>query len=598
MGRRARFTDYAVRSFGLLIAVGVPVVFLSIFFLYPTFSLILRGFVDEVGNWDFSGFRTVLGSARVWRSVWQTLWLSAVATVVSLFLGLPAAFVLYRLRFPGRGLLRGVVAVPFVLPSVVVGVAFRTLFSEGGLLGVLGLDGSAIAVIVGMVFFNFSLAVRSVGNLWVRLDPRVEEAAASLGAGPARVFMAVTLPRLLPALSAAGALIFLFCATSFGLVLILSGTSVSTVETEIYFLTTALLDLRSAAVLSLIQLLVIAVSLWVSKRASSLGVESQRLRIDVPALRVRRRHLPVVFFTFLVVAVLLVLPLASMLVASLRRQGEWTLANFWDLFVPRAVRVLREPVWFALLRSFEIAVYAMVVALLVGVLVAVVLTRRPVSRAGRWSLAGLDVLFALPLGVSAVTVGFGFLIALDAPPLDFRQSWWLIPLAQAMVGVPLVVRLVSGVLAQIDRRQLEVASVLGASWYRVLWSVELPVAARSVVLAGAFAMAMSLGEFGATSFLARPAEPTLPVVIYRLVGKPGAAEQGMAVAASVVLAVCAALLMVVAEAWFDRSVSGREKSKRNTPPSGKIPCFQTERNTPGAQEKLKRNTLSLEGGVL
>ncbi|EEH63269.1 ABC transporter, permease protein [Gleimia coleocanis DSM 15436] len=564
MGRRAFFTDRVSKFLGTLVAVGVPVVFLSLFFLYPTFSLILRGFIDDAGEWDFSGFTAVLGSARVWRAVWQTLWLSAVATFFSLTLSVPAAWTLYRLRFPGRAFLRGLVAVPFVLPSVVVGVAFRSLFSEGGLLGAFGLDGTATAVIVGMVFFNFSLAVRTVGNLWVRLDPRMEEAAASLGANPLRVFFGVTFPRLLPALSAAGALVFLFCATSFGLVLILSGTSVSTVETEIYFLTTALLDLRSAAVLSIVQLLVIALSLWVSKRAQNFGARTQKLRTDVVASPVRVRDLPAVLFTFAVVVILLVLPLVNMLVSSWRRGGEWTFSNYLDLFVPRAARVLKEPVWFALLRSFEIAVYAAGIALVIGVLVSVVISRRPTSRFSKLSLSGLDALFALPLGVSAVTVGFGFLISLDAPPLDFRQSWWLIPLAQAMVAVPLVVRLVSGVLEQIDPRQLEAAAVLGAPWYRVLWAVELPLASRSMVLAGAFAMAMSLGEFGATSFLARPAEPTLPVVIYRLVGKPGAAEQGMAVAASVILAVCAALLMVVAEAWFDRS-----GVKRNTPAVGK-----------------------------
>ena len=151
-----------------------------------------------------------------------------------------------------------------------------------------------------------------------------------------------------------------------------------------------------------------------------------------------------------------------------------------------------------------------------------------------------------------------------------------------MVAVPLVVRLVTPVLEQIDQRQLEVARVLGASWIRVLLQVELPLVSRSIGLAAAFSCAMSLGEFGATSFVARSTEPTLPLVIYRLVGKPGAAEQGLALAASVVLALVAAALMVAAEAWFDRP----EKTvfptpvERNTPQSVASLVSVAERNTP------------------
>ncbi|MCS4484996.1 iron ABC transporter permease [Gleimia sp. 6138-11-ORH1] len=563
--RRAHPLERVSLFLAVTVAVGVPVVFLTIFFLYPTASLILRGFVNEAGQWDLSGFPEVLAKPRVWRAIRFTISLSTLATLISLLLAVPGAWVLYRLSFPGRSLIRGLVAVPFVLPSVVVGVAFRTLFAEGGLLNFLALDGTATAVVIGMVFFNYSLAVRTIGNLWVRLDPRMEEAARTLGGTTGRVFFTVTLPRLLPAISAAGALIFLFCATSFALVLILSGTSISTVETEIYFLTTGLLDLRSAAVLSIVQLGVIGLSLWVVKRAQAYAAKTQKLRVDVPARPVSKNDLPAVAFTAIVVGVLLLLPLGNLILASLHRKGQWTFSNYTDLFAANAVRVLKEPAIYALGRSLLIAFVAMLIALLVGVLVAIVLSRRPRQKILNWGLSGLDVLFALPLGVSAVTVGFGFLIALDEPPLDFRSSWWLVPLAQAMVAVPLVVRIVTPVLEQIDRRQLEVAQVLGASWMRVLTAVEFPLVSRSIVLAAAFSSAMSLGEFGATSFVARSAEPTLPLVIYRLVSKPGAAEQGMALAASVILALVAAGLLVAAEAWFDRSHPHSPSPERNTP---------------------------------
>ena len=158
--------------------------------------------------------------------------------------------------------------------------------------------------------------------------------------------------------------------------------------------------------------------------------------------------------------------------------------------------------------------------------------------------------FMLPLGVSAVTVGFGFLLTFDRPlglPVDLRTGGLLVPVAQAVVAVPLVVRTVLPVLRAIDPRMREVAAALGASPARVLAAVDLPVAARALGLAVGFAFAVSLGEFGATSFLARPESPTLPVVIFRLIGRPGAESAGMALAACVVLAAMTAAVIALAE---------------------------------------------------
>ncbi|MDO5729965.1 MAG: iron ABC transporter permease [Actinomycetaceae bacterium] len=551
--RRAHVTDFAFPLVGWVVAVGVPVAFLSVFFLLPTLTLIGRGFVDAAGAWDFSGVADVLGRPRTWRVIWQTVWMSTIATTICIILSVPGAWILYRTRFFGRGALRGIVAVPFVLPSVVVGVAFRSLFAEGAPLAFLELDGTHAAIIIGMVFFNYSVGVRTLGNMWVRLDPRAEEAATALGASPTRVFFTVTLPRLMPALASAAAVIFLFCTTSFGLVLVLGGTRTSTVETEIYFLTTGLLDLRSASVLSIVQLIVIALSLWFGSRARRAGASTQTMRTDVRARRLSRRDWPAFGVTILVIVGLLVAPLGNLIWRSLHRSGQLTVANYTDLADAAAVRVMRESVLSATWRSIVIAVVAMATAVVIGVLVSIVVTRRARSRPGRAAISFLDALFMLPLGVSAVTVGFGFLIALDKPPLDLRGSWWLIPMAQAMVAIPLVVRVVTPVLASIDPRQREVARVLGAGPARSLATVEGPFVLRSLAIGAAFAFSMSLGEFGATSFLARPTTPTLPVAIYRLVSEPGAVEQGMALAASVLLALLAGSVMAVVEMRTDTS---------------------------------------------
>src|SRR5262249_27237785 len=125
-------------------------------------------------------------------------------------------------------------------------------------------------------FFNVAVVVRVVGTFWASLDPRVSEAAATLGAGPWQRLREVTLPLLAPALSAAAAIVFLFSFTSFGIVLILGGPSYSTLETEIYGQAVRIFDLRAAAVLSLVQLACVATAVWVTTRLETrLAVRGQ-----------------------------------------------------------------------------------------------------------------------------------------------------------------------------------------------------------------------------------------------------------------------------------------------------------------------------------
>jgi thiamine transport system permease protein len=520
---------------GTVALAAVPLAALLVFFVYPVLGMLARGLWPD-GSLDLGGVAEVLGRPRVHRVLWFTVWSAAAATGVSVVAGLPVAFVLHRLRFPGRDLLRALVVVPFVLPTVVVGVAFRQLIAPSGPLGALGLDGTAAAIVAALVFFNVSVVVRTVGAFWEAIDPRREEAAAVLGASPWQVFRTVTLPALVPGIVSAASVVFLFCATSFGVVLTMGGLRYSNVETEIYLLTTQELDLTGAAALSILQLLVITALLALAARVRRSPTPVDRTTRRLP--RPRLRHLPVLLWAGLVL-VFLMAPLASLVTASLRRGDTWGLQNYRALGTTGARNALLVPATTGLANSLVIALAATVIALSLGSVVAYLVSRP----AGGRVTGVLDGVFMLPLGVSAVTVGFGFLITLDRPPLDLRESSLLIPIAQAMVALPLVVRTVAPVLRSVDDRQRQAASSLGAGPWRVLLTVDVPVAWRALIAAAGFAFAVSLGEFGATSFLARDDNPTLPVVIYRLIGHPGAENFGMAMAASVLLAGTTAVVM-------------------------------------------------------
>ncbi len=531
------------RTLALLgLALG-PVLVLGVFFVLPVAGMVARGFWPD-GAFDPGGVLEVLTRPRTGRVVWFTLWSSAVATVVSVLLGLPAAYALHRLDLPLRRVVRAALLVPFVLPTVVVGVAFRQLLGEAGPLGGLGLDGTPVAIVAGLAFFNVAVVIRSVGAAWEGLDPRPAEAAAALGASPAQVLRTVTLPALRPAIVSAASVVFLFCATSFGVVLTLGGLRYASVETEIYLLTTNLLDLQAAAALSVVQLVAITALLALAARLRTVPDPAVARRAARPRA-VRRSDWPQVAATLALLA-LVAAPIATLVVGSLRVGDEWSLGNY------RALQTTGEgallvPVTEALATSLRTAVDATWMALLLGLVVAVVVTRRSRTPGERRVRSVLDGFFMLPLGVSAVTLGFGFLITLDRPPLDLRDSALLVPVAQALVALPLVVRTIVPVLGGIDDRQRQAAASLGAGSLRTLATVDLPVVWRPLLAAAGFAFAASLGEFGATAFLAREDRATVPVVIFRLIGSPGAMGYGMALAASVVLAATTAVVMLAVE---------------------------------------------------
>lgn len=539
----ARVTGGTTGRIAYVVLALVPVAVVTVFFVLPVGAMLQRGLWPE-GRFEPGAVLEVLQRPRTGRVVWFTVWTSTVATAIAVALGLPAAYVLHRLRFPGRSVVRAALLVPFVLPTVVVGLAVRELIAPAGVLGFLGLDGTAVAIVIGLVFFNVAVVIRTVGVAWESLDRRPAEAAAALGATPGQVFRTVTFPALRPAIVSAASVVFLFCATAFGVVLILGGVRYSSVETEIYLLTADLLDLPAAAALSLVQMLAVVLLLVVVGRLRAVPDPTVR-RSVAPAARPQWRDAPAVVVTVLTLAAV-ALPVLALVVGSFRRDDAWSLDHYRALS-GSADGLFQVSIADALGASLRIAVDATWMSLLLGLVVAFVVTRRVRSRAGRRARAALDGFFMLPLGVSAVTLGFGFLIALDEPPLDLRSSPLLVPIAQALVALPIVVRTLVPVLAGIDDRQRQAAASLGAGPVRTLLTVDLAVVARPVLAAAGFAFAVSLGEFGATSFIVRPAEPTLPVVIYRLLGHPGPLNHGTALAASVVLAAVTAAVILVVE---------------------------------------------------
>lgn len=528
------------RGSGLGLLAVVPIGFLVVFFAWPVAAIVGRGF-------SAGGVESVLTDAETWKLAGFTVAQAAASTVLAVVAGLPVAFLLSRVRLPGIAFVRTLVLVPFVLPTVVVGLAFRALWPDGGV----------TAIVLANAFFNVAVVARTVSGLWGHLDSRAVDAARALGASPWRAFRSVTLPTLAPAIASAAAVVFLFCATSFGVVLILGGAKYRTLETEIYLRTVNLLDLSGAAALSLVQFAAVVAALAIGAMARKRRETALRLRSRSEAARRPEGGEWWVVAAGCAVLGLLVAPIIALLLRSVSTSDGWSFAGYRAL-AGTGGNTLQVSGWDAAMNSLRTASDATMLAMVIGVLASVVLValRRTPGRLARAAGETMDVALMLPLGVSAVTVGFGYLVTLSALPGDLRTSPLLVPLAQALVIIPLIVRMVLPVLRSVDDRLRQAAATLGASPARVWREIDLPLTIRSLVAAAGFGYVVALGEFGATSFLARPDSPTLPVAVAALISRPGELNNQMAYAA------CALLMVVTAAAVavIDKVGSSRGQS--------------------------------------
>ena len=524
--------------------IAVPVVFIGYFFLYPLVAIILRGLAPD-GHLTAQPFVDVFSDSSLRGVAWFTLWQAIVSTVVTVAIGLPGAYVLARFEFPGRRIVRALTLVPFVLPTLVVGTAFLALLGPSGVLGI-DLKGSIWAILIAHVFFNYAIVVRGVGTFWEQIDPRIEDAARVLGASRWTTFRTITLPLLRPAIVSAAALVFLFSFTSFGVILVLGDLSHTTLEVEIWRQATAFLRLDVAAALAVLQLIGVGAILvlytrYQERRSIQLSLLPPTETARRPSTRAERA---LVAGNLIFMALFLGTPLAVLVVRSFRTPDGFGFRNYVELATnPTGTAAFVPPIE-AVGNSLLFALGAVAIAGLVGLSAAVVIS----SIGGRTGRT-FDTALMLPLGTSAVTIGFGFLIALDRP-IDLRASLVLISIAHALVAIPFVVRTTVPVMRSVQHRLREAAAVLGASPSRAWREVDLPIVARALLVGAAFAFAVSVGEFGATAFIARPATPTLPIAIFRLLGRPG--SLGHAMALSVLLMALTAAAVVVIE-----SVRGR-----------------------------------------
>jgi len=330
-------------------------------------------------------------------------------------------------------------------------------------------------------------------------------------------------------------------------ILMLGGPRFTTLEVEIYLQTMQFLNLPLSGVLSLLQLgctmAVTAVYLGLNRR-NPIPLAPRLSPGGLWDLRTFRQRLLVWSVVFAVV-VLLLAPLLAIVMRSfftISSGGhiEVTLDYFRELFINRRRTFFFVPPITAIRNSLLYGGLTVLISMTLGFTASVALNQR-----GRLSRL-MNIVLMLPLGTSAVTLGLGFLVVFNRPPFDLRTFPWLVPIAHSLVALPFVVRTVQPALASIPPVLRQAAAVLGADPSRVRREVDLPIVARACAAGAVFAFSVSLGEFGATSFIARPEYPTLPVAIFRFLSQPGEMNYGQSMAmAAILMVICAAAVLVI-----------------------------------------------------
>lgn len=498
----------------------VPVIGMTLFVVAPAlniFTMSLR----------FESLK-ILTTQTTRNVVWFTSWQAILSTILALLVALPIAAITSNFKFVGRRALISLVSVPFILPAVVVGAAFLEILPGS-------LHRSAVAIIAAHVYFNVGLAVRIISTRWEQIHPYLDDAAHTLGASTIRTFLTVTVPLLRTAIISASLLVFIMCFTSYGVVRILGGPARSTIETEIYFRAMQLGDVSGALVLSVLQILVIGVLILLvasTRRSKS----SQKFGQSVYSRLRNPRSIAQKIFVITIASVSTVAVIAPLVSVATR---SILLRDKLDTTAWRSV-LSDSTIFSSLMTSLRYALITIIISTIIGLLGACAV----VYGGSRYKF--VSVLTALPVVISAVTLGLGIIITFDVSPIDWRGAWLMMPLAHCLVAIPIVMRVISPVLRDLPSGIRDASRTLGASAWQMWRTIDLRIIRRALVTSAALASAVSLGEFGASSFLVRHNNETLPLTIARLLSRPGDLIQAQAYAiATVLIVACAGIIAVV-----------------------------------------------------
>lgn len=455
--------------------------------LMPIGAVALRaGWPEGLGPADWAALRfTVLQAV-----------LSALASVV---LAVPVARALARRSFPGRGALVLLMGAPFILPVIVAVMGLLAVFGQGGILNtflawaglpkvqIYGLHG----VVLAHVFFNLPLATRLLLQGWESIPQERFRLAASLGLGPNALLRWIEIPMLKERLPSVFLVVFLICLSSFAVALTLGGgPRATTLELAIYQAFHLEFDLGRAALLALVQLVLVLVAglvaLWLGQVAGfGAGRGAPRQRWDVSSAWLRAQDMGVLALATAFIA----LPLALVALRGVAALGQ-----------------LPASVWQAAVASLGVAVGSTVLCLLAALALA--------AARGPWA----QVIGLLGLAVSPLVLGTGLFLWINPYASPQALALPVTMVVNALMALPFALRIIAPDYARTEADFGRLADALGLHGWARLRRLIWPQTRAAMGFAAGLTAALSMGDLGVISLFADAENATLPLQVYRLMG--------------------------------------------------------------------------------
>lgn len=526
------YTGKRTYSIPLIISTAPGILLIILLFFIPVCMILIEAFRDTSGLFSLQNFFDVLTDPYSWRIAWFTFFQALLSTAGALLLGLPGAYLVSHYQFRGKRLVKSVAQLPFVLPSILVVLGFVIFFGNSGILNdmirkVFSLKEAPLhilysfkAIILAHTFYNFPICLTLVSSYWEHMSPRQEYAASTLGARPSTVFRTVTLPRLIPPITAAASMIFLFCFTSFSIILVLGGgPQFTTLEVKIYQLARVQFDLHHAAAFALFSLTISTIVLYVYIRSQQLLRSSQQMTgqqiITVKPSKISVSWIALYIFTsiILVAAPLLAIVYRSFQ-APIRRSSTtiFTLRWYKELFGITSTNAFFSQSLNAIGSSLLIAG----IVTLLAIPFSLSLSTLILHMKRRWRAAAETVLM-MPMAISSVIIGLGYVLIASNFTVS-NISYILIIGAHLIITLPFMLRALLPAYRTIHDVYTPAAFSLGAAPLKTFLHVELPLLSPALVSGLLFVFAISIGEMNATLLLSDSTIVTIPILLYRLIG--------------------------------------------------------------------------------
>jgi thiamine transport system permease protein len=539
------------RGSAVLLYIG-PLIFLLIFLVYPLITIILPAFTTSGGVVTLGNIIDLLSDERSLSIIRFTVAQAAVSTFLTILLAFPGAYLISRYRFPGRSALISLTTVPFVLPPLVLGIGFISIFGTNGYLqsfldmfaGALSLPPPSIrilytkeAIVIAHIFLNFPLALRILHSRFNTLDENLLDASRSLGAGPVRTFFKVLVPQMRYSLVSAASLVFTFCLLTFGVVVVVGGMSNATIELEIYRQFTGIFDDSRAGALLAVEVFIVALStgiyLWSGRKTEQGSGISRGAGLKLRKAGSRKPLKTVLIFVYASLLLLLVVgPMAAVVhdsfVEKVDGEDEYTTRWFGSMLSRENDPTIGVSPMGAILNSLMFGILTVVVSVPMAVVTAYAIDRKP-FRGKRL----LDGLLLFPLGVSTIALGLGMIKGFSQGWLDLTGTWIAVLIVHTIIAYPLGVRALLSVKRSIPDDLVRASRTLGASRVGAFLSIDLPLLMPGILIASVFAFTISLGEFGATLMVSSPEYTTMPLALYKFIA--GGRDFGSATAYSTIL---------------------------------------------------------------